>query len=293
VSGFIPLGGQQAEGAAWGLFFSSWTLPMCQLLGMNCNTPTDIIFSFTGFANRAGITGEHVDGWGIAFFDGRGVRLWVDHLPASSSPFSELVRRYPIKASNVISHIRKATVGGVSLANCHPFMRELWGRYWVFAHNGDLFTYSYAPGAQDRFQAVGTTDSERAFCQLLNTLAERFERFPGATAVAAVIAEQCQDIARFGSFNFMLSDGEYLFSHCSTKLHYLIRQHPFSHARLSDEDLSIDFATVTTPRDRVAVIVTEPLTHNEVWHPFAPGDLKVFADGQVMFETNCLPTEKA
>jgi len=27
---------------------------MCQLLGMNCNTPTDIMFSFTGFATRAG-----------------------------------------------------------------------------------------------------------------------------------------------------------------------------------------------------------------------------------------------
>ena len=26
---------------------------MCQLLGMNCNTPTDIMFSFTGFATRA------------------------------------------------------------------------------------------------------------------------------------------------------------------------------------------------------------------------------------------------
>src|SRR5690606_14141183 len=94
-----------------------WMRHICQLLGMNCNTPTDIVFSFTGFANRAGITDQHVDGWGIAFFDGRGVRLWVDHLPASTSPFSELVRRYPIKATNVISHIRKATVGGVSLAN--------------------------------------------------------------------------------------------------------------------------------------------------------------------------------
>ena len=26
---------------------------MCQLLGMNCNTPTDVTFSFTGFAQRA------------------------------------------------------------------------------------------------------------------------------------------------------------------------------------------------------------------------------------------------
>ena len=29
---------------------------MCQLLGMNCNTPTDIVFSFEGFRRRAGLT---------------------------------------------------------------------------------------------------------------------------------------------------------------------------------------------------------------------------------------------
>ena len=45
---------------------------MCQLLGMNCNTPTDVTFSFTGFAQRGGRTDHHADGWGIAFFEGAG-----------------------------------------------------------------------------------------------------------------------------------------------------------------------------------------------------------------------------
>jgi predicted glutamine amidotransferase len=52
---------------------------MCQLLGMNCNVPTDIVFSFTGFAMRGGRTDTHHDGWGIAFFEGAGVRHFVDH----------------------------------------------------------------------------------------------------------------------------------------------------------------------------------------------------------------------
>jgi putative glutamine amidotransferase HI_1037 len=43
---------------------------MCQLLGMNCNTPTDIVFSFEGFRRRAGLTDCHSDGFGIAFFEG-------------------------------------------------------------------------------------------------------------------------------------------------------------------------------------------------------------------------------
>ncbi len=42
---------------------------MCQLLGMNCATPTDVTFSFTGFAARGGLTDHHADGFGVAFFE--------------------------------------------------------------------------------------------------------------------------------------------------------------------------------------------------------------------------------
>jgi predicted glutamine amidotransferase len=50
----------------------------------------------------------------------------------------------------------------------------------------------------------------------------------------------------------------------STQLHWLqARQHPFGAARLADEDLSVDFAALTTPTDRVAVVATEPLTTGE------------------------------
>jgi glutamine amidotransferase len=58
-----------------------------------------------------------------------------------------------------------------------------------------------------------------------------------------------------------------------------VRQYPFLTAELSDEDVSVDFSEVTTPDDRVAIIVTQPLTTNEQWTAFAPGELKVFLDG--------------
>ncbi len=53
----------------------------------------------------------------------------------------------------------------------------------------------------------------------------------------------------------------------------------FAHATLSDEDVSVNFAEHTRPTDRVAVVVTAPLTTNEQWTAFAPGELKVFEDG--------------
>jgi predicted glutamine amidotransferase len=251
---------------------------MCQLLGMNCNVPTDIVFSFTGFAHRGGRTGAHHDGWGIAFFEGKGVRHFVDHEAAFRSPIAELIKQYPIKSTNVIAHIRKATQGQVALENCHPFVRELWGRYWVFAHNGDL--KDFAPMLDGPYRPVGHTDSELAFCYLLQQLRARFpEGPPELSALRAAVDELARRIASHGAFNMMLSDGTALFAHCSTKLCYIIRQHPFNAAHLADEDLSVDFSTVTTPRDRVAIIVTEPLTKNEQWTEFAPGELKVFVDG--------------
>ena len=42
---------------------------MCQLLGMNANTPTDVMFSFTGLATRAD---EHKDGFGVAILSSSG-----------------------------------------------------------------------------------------------------------------------------------------------------------------------------------------------------------------------------
>jgi glutamine amidotransferase len=245
---------------------------------MNCNVPTDIVFSFTGFAMRGGHTDTHHDGWGIAFFEGAGVRHFVDHQAAIASPVAELIKRYPIKSKNVIAHIRKATQGHVALENCHPFVRELWGRYWVFAHNGDL--KEFGPTLNGAFRPVGKTDSELAFCFILQELRARFgDVAPALAPLRAALAELMKSIAAHGAFNMMLSDGSALFAHCSTRLCYVVRQYPFLTAQLSDEDVSVDFSQVTTPQDRVAVIVTEPLTNNETWTEFQPGELKVFVDG--------------
>ena len=229
------------------------------------------------FAQRGGRTDHHADGWGIAFFEGRGVRLFIDSSAACSSPVAELIRRYPIKSKNVISHIRKATVGDVRLENCHPFVRELWGRYWVFAHNGDL--KDYAPRLHGHFRPVGETDSERAFCWLMQELAKAHASVPSVPELTRTLRELVPRIAAHGTFNMLLSNGQALWAHGSTKLCYVVRQHPFANAQLADEDLCVDFARHTTPSDRVAVVATTPLTCNEQWTPIAPGELKVFVDG--------------
>jgi len=253
---------------------------MCQLLGMNCNVPTDICFSFEGFRARGGKTDEHVDGWGIAFFEGPGCRVFLDDKASANSTVADLVRHYPIHSTNVIAHIRKASHGVVALENTHPFQRELWGRYWIFAHNGEL--KDFEPSLSAGYRPVGETDSERAFCLILEHLKTRFpgDQMPAAKELQSALAEVSKIIAGHGIFNFLLSNGEHLFARCSTDLHYIVRQAPFAEAHLVDEDISIDFSDVTTPTDRVAVIATQPLTDNETWTRIPAGELVVFVDGE-------------
>jgi glutamine amidotransferase len=183
---------------------------------------------------------------------------------------------------NVIAHIRKATVGQVMLENTHPFVREMWGRYWTFAHNGTLKDYAPAhDAAAARFRPVGGTDSETAFCDILETLWRRFpDGAPSAAAMYAAVEDAARRIAAHGDFNFLLSDGETLFARCATRLSYIVRRAPFTKAHLTDEDYTVDFGLVTTPNDRVAVIATTPLTDNEAWTPIAPGALLMFRDGE-------------
>ena len=253
---------------------------MCQLLGMNCNTPTDIMFSFEGFRRRGGITDHHADGFGIGFFEGKGVRLFHDDKPSANSPVADLVRAYQIKSENVIAHIRKASQGQTSLANTHPFMREMWGEYWLFAHNGHLIDFYSEQG--EYYHAVGTTDSERAFCYILNRLRSRFAEKPDSDTLFDAVAALTHEIRRFGLFNFVMSNGDCLFAHASTLLHYIVRKAPFGKARLLDDDVMIDFSAVTTPNDKVSVIATLPLTRDETWSQLAVDELVMFRDGDIV-----------
>jgi len=253
---------------------------MCELLGMSANVPTDICFSFQGLIQRGGGTGPHKDGWGIVFYEGRGVREFRDPMPGVESEVAKLVQHYPIKSHYVISHIRQANVGDICLENTHPFVRELWGEYWTFAHNGQLANSEQLPLGKDL--PVGSTDSERAFCWLLERLRSTFEQCPGEERLSAFVYECAQALKALGVFNMLLSNGRVLMAFCSTKLQWITREAPFGAAQLTDADLNIDFSGETTPSDVVTVVATQPLTNNEQWNALAAGDMAVFVGGRLV-----------
>lgn len=256
---------------------------MCQLLGLSANQHIDINFSLTGLIQRGGVTDNHSDGWGIAYYDGKSCQLFRDPLPSSESKIAQFLRRHPINSDLIIGHIRKANRGRVCLANTHPFERELWGRRWVFAHNGQLKGIKKLP--LSRFQPVGTTDSEYAFCWLLGKVAQQFPKPPKTEQqLWDYLHYLCLNLGGFGAFNILLSDSRLLYAFCSTKLACLNRRAPFGIAKLKDAEVQIDLSEANRKGDVITVIATEPLTDNEKWIKMNRNEMRAYRKGVCVFQ---------
>ncbi len=253
---------------------------MCELLGMSANVPTDVRFSFAGLARRGGATGPHRDGWGISFYEGRGARSFHDPRPSADSEIARLLRDYEVKSKIVVAHVRRANRGRVGLENTHPFTRELWGRAWTFAHNGQLKGVKKKP--LGLFHPIGATDSEHAFCWVLDQLRAQFSELPTAPALRKALESLFRELAPMGVLNALLTEGRCLYAFCTKPLFYIERSAPFGRATLIDEDLQVDFSQVTTPDDRVAVLASAPLTRDEQWSVLPLQKLSIFCDGALL-----------
>ena len=261
---------------------------MCQLFAMNSNNAADINFSFTGFRRRGGLTDDHIDGFGVAFFEPTGLRLYCDDRSAMESPIAELVSSSRIKATNTIVHLRKSDDS--LLCNAHPFTREIWGESWVFSHNGKMTIQEandsdpIKQGAARFYCPVGDTDSEFAFCYLLIQLKEQFEYKPNEEVLFDFLKEQCRFLASYGIFNCLLSNGEWMLSYATTLLFHVTRQAPFGSATLIDADVTIDFAQVNDVDDVITILATTPLTCDENWQQLAINECAIFANGEMIYQ---------
>ncbi|CAM4135300.1 class II glutamine amidotransferase [Psychrobacter arenosus] len=261
---------------------------MCQLLAMNSKKPADIRFSLTGFRRRGGLTDDHIDGFGIAYFEPTGLRHYCDDQSAMDSPIAELVSNLRIKATNTIVHIRQSDDS--LLSNAHPFVREIWGEPWVFSHNGKMTIQDtddsdpIKQGIASHYCPVGDTDSEFAFCYLLNQLKDNFEHKPDAETLYAFLTEQCRFLADYGLFNCLLSNGDWLLCYANTLLFYVTRQAPFGSATLIDAEVTMDFSQVNEADDVMTVVATTPLTQDEHWQQLAVNECLIFKDGKIDYQ---------
>jgi glutamine amidotransferase len=98
------------------------------------------------------------------------------------------------------------------------------------------------------FQPLGNTDSEHAFCWIMQELSSPTPACPHRRA-HDTLRELAARIAPHGTFNFLLSNGQ-ASGPMPRPVCYIERRHPFSQAQLCDEDMQVDFSRLTTPRTR-------------------------------------------
>jgi glutamine amidotransferase len=192
---------------------------MCELLGVSTDTPIRIGLSMARLAAHGDPARHLGDGWGVALHDGADAFVVRLPEPAIQSPWVHAVETLYQPISLAIAHIRRATRGKVTLRNTQPFCRELGGRLHVFAHNGDLpglLDHARIPGA--RFQPIGDTDSEMAFCGLMERLADLWSSgLPSLIARHQVIADYASTLRVLGPANFLYTDGDALFAHADRR----------------------------------------------------------------------------
>jgi glutamine amidotransferase len=263
---------------------------VCELFCLSSAAPTTVSFSLERLARHGALGQANVDGWGLAFYDDRDVRLYKEPEPAGESEWLTYILKRDTQCAMAMSHIRRASQGALTHANTQPFTRELAGRMHVFAHNGDLRGLpGLEPDALEVFTPVGETDSELAFCLLLERLAALWLKNgpPSPAERLAVVRAFADEMRERGEANFLYCDGELLFGHAH-------RRRPFDGVhnqpglwRLDHKGAPDTMAEhgvrIGAPPDAapITLLASVPLTE-EAWAPLPEAEIIVLRAGEAV-----------
>lgn len=258
---------------------------MCQLLGFCARFPSVLQLSFNHFVRAASL--ENPDGWGLAFYNGKDAHVLREPEPATDSAFARYLAEHGIHSRLVLSHVRKATVGEIALHNTHPFVRELNGCLHSFVFNGDVDAVLRVLPPPQRFQPIGDTDAEYAFCCLLEQLAEQASNDHEQRA-QTLHAFGCM-LAELGPSNFIYSDSDALYAFASRRtqdngelaapgLYALHRRCQASPATGQNISNGVQICH-SQAEQHVSLIASRPLCADEGWQGFAENELQIFRAG--------------
>lgn len=266
---------------------------MCELFAMSSRVPATVRFSLQEFSRHGGLTGPHKDGWGIAYYEDGDVRLVKEAQAASDSACVRFIQEHPFSSSLVLSHIRRATQGAQALRNSQPFTRELGGAMHAFAHNGHLD----GQVLQQRlplglYRPIGETDSEYAFCALLERLRGLWlgaRKMPPLEDRLEIVAAFAAEIRKLGPANFLYADGDALFAHGHRRMHddaikppglQVLCRHCAAHAEpMRTDGLALDAAG---GEQHVVLVASVPLTAEAGWKALGEGELIVAREGAIV-----------
>ena len=265
---------------------------MCELLALSSSTPARLTFSLQTLAARGGSSGSSHDGWGVAFYEGTDVALFREPAAAADSALVRFLETEGPATHLAVSHIRHATQGDVSLANTQPFVRELGGHAHVFAHNGDLpGIYRSEALALGSPRPIGQTDSEHAFCVLLERLSELWKGStpPTVEERLSLLTAFAGDLRALGPANFLYADGDALFAHGHRRLQrssrraeppgLWIRQR---HCTVADPAPAEQGGVSVAQSEQAVVWIASVPLGDEGWRPLAEGEVLAVRDGGVL-----------
>ena len=262
---------------------------MCELFALSASAPVEIKLSLAELARHGGQTGIHSDGWGVAFLEGRDVRLIREPTAAAFSPWVQCLQDHPVQSDTVIAHIRHATRGAIELANTQPFVRELGGRVHIFAHNGYLDDAVLSNKvSRQRFQPIGNTDSEAAFCLLLERVAANSgasERPDRNFAIFAAFAREMRD---HGPANIIYASDGHLLVYADRRTQrpgvieppglWMLQRQCSANAESTFAGAGVSVAGTAVS---VVLIASVPLT-SEPWQPLERGTAIEVRNGHVV-----------
>ncbi|WP_339635226.1 class II glutamine amidotransferase [uncultured Sneathiella sp.] len=263
---------------------------MCELFAVSSRDPISLTYSLREFARHGGLSHSNKSGWGISFQQNADTLLIKEPKPAFDSPWIKFVEENKISSHSILAHVRYATEGKDIYENTHPFKREAYGRAHVFAHNGSLQHFKTAlPLISPRFTPMGATDSEHAFCYLLDQLAPLwYDGIPALSRRLEVIAYVAEEIRSLGAFNFLYSDGDALFVHADLRryddhgvfgprtepaLHWIERRH----LRTAGLELSSP-----TDADSAALIFASVPLGDDTWQDLPRGSVLAVQGGEIV-----------
>jgi glutamine amidotransferase len=255
---------------------------MCELLAMSARVPTTLHLSMDELARHGGATGPHRDGWGVGFLQDGDALVLREPGAASESPWLAFLQAQDPRSTTVIAHVRRATQGPRLLRNSQPFGRELGGRVHLFAHNGMLPGIEADPRfTAERFRPIGDTDSEHAFCALLDRLAPLWrDGVPDLAVRRDAIAGFAAELCTLGPANFIYTDDDAVFGHGHQRRHDdgTIRA-PGLH--LLCRRCAADGGRELDAEQEVGLLASVPLSA-EAWTPLVEGEVVVLRGGRVI-----------
>ena len=232
-------------------------------------------------------------GWGFAWYPGGDSASVVIKDPTSigENAMTKVLCDWERFQSNIfVCHIRGAAQR-ITQQDTHPFARSYASRDWVFAHNGDLvgdLNVAFPIAPDSPFEPMGLTDTEHAFCWLLNQV-----RAAGARSLFDLgwdkLYDYLADLNEHGTANFLLSDGQDLVVYHDkggfNGLHWTRRLPPHKATLLENDEVALELCKGVDANRTVVAISTEALAGDYLWVPFARGQMLVMRRGAIVWDS--------